>query len=789
MAQRRRPANPSTRPPSTPPAAHPRRGQAHPAALRRRRRRAQRRRRPRRRASAPPASPSGTAASAPAGSKPCATTTRCSPRSRAKPHQPHLRRVAEHPATPERVPPAPASTSAQPAPPRRRRRQPPRHRAPGLKLIEFDSLGGSGSPRLRQGPLHRPVHRRQDRQARFDAVQAFPPRPPPHEHLPPHPHCSRSPPSAPRWPATPSSASSAGPRATSSATPPSPAPLDGTPPAALRGALRRPARRPPAIAHAAHSPLVGRQRPRPQGPQAPPLAAPRALAEPAGPAGRFARDDAGAAQAPGGQPAHVLHRARPAPQHPQPPDRQHRHWRLCPPTQAPAVVRPRCMQFHLYVVLDEARLPLAGPCRQLTHIGHTPASGRDASTGLGSCPVGGSPVAEPFGPAGLATPGFQLGPCAPRARASPRRSFYQALTCLAATATWLCTAPAPFKRPLPGPGRRVFVPLQPHGTARLHRPGSRRPAPRLAAMPENCPPGLRPALGLHPGEPLMPFLTTARPRPHPSRPSTSAAVKTSSPPTTSSTTACSTPSTPAAPRCPSPSPGASASRRKADLLGIQRFFTSTAPTSRPTPGCSSRWPRPRRRLCSQGRPVANRGKAVPATRSHQQAPVERATHSHGRPYIPASSLKGALRTAPLLDGLNAGRRPLSHRKGRGPNSWDSTKLEKRLLEGDFATSPLRLLKPADLMPVRRARPRGALRPQPLQDLKRDKDGRSAPSRPPHPQECIAPGQYRAFAGRPRPPAPRRPRPPRLTPARPCARPTCATSPATATAPPAGRLDG
>lgn len=59
------------------------------------------------------------------------------------------------------------------------------------------------------------------------------------------------------------------------------------------------------------------------------------------------------------------------------------------------------------------------------------------------------------------------------------------------------------------------------------------------------------------------------------------------------------------------------------------------------------------------------------------------------PYIPGSSVKGALRTAYLnwLDRV----KPSKERKGRD--------LEKDLLEGAFQTDPLRLLKVSDFMPV------------------------------------------------------------------------------------------
>lgn len=185
---------------------------------------------------------------------------------------------------------------------------------------------------------------------------------------------------------------------------------------------------------------------------------------------------------------------------------------------------------------------------------------------------------------------------------------------------------------------------------------------------------------------------------------------------------------------------------EADLLRIQRFFHEHRAHFMPharllvpvAPGLADDYQDKIGQVANReatGRDVINK------------LSVERATHSHDRPYIPASSLKGALRTA-LLDGLNAGRRPLSTEKGRGPNSWDSTKLEKRLLEGDYATSPLRLLKPADLMPVGEPAREVLYALSRYKDLKRDKYGEE---RKPREQlfarkECIAPGQYRAFQG-------------------------------------------
>jgi CRISPR-associated protein Csm5 len=120
--------------------------------------------------------------------------------------------------------------------------------------------------------------------------------------------------------------------------------------------------------------------------------------------------------------------------------------------------------------------------------------------------------------------------------------------------------------------------------------------------------------------------------------------------------------------------------------------------------------------------------------------IERHTHSHNTPYIPGSSLKGALRTA-LMDRLN-NRRPVTDREEKK----NSAKLAKRLLDGDFSTSPLRLLKVGDLMPdenlcrsvlyaVNRYKHRKL-----DQKTGQEKIPKGIVAR----KECILPGQYRAL---------------------------------------------
>jgi len=179
---------------------------------------------------------------------------------------------------------------------------------------------------------------------------------------------------------------------------------------------------------------------------------------------------------------------------------------------------------------------------------------------------------------------------------------------------------------------------------------------------------------------------------------------------------------------------------KADLLGIQRFFRENAAHFTPhadtlipvASGLAADY----RKQVGQ---VANRESN--GNRVFNQLFIERASHTNGQPYIPGSSLKGALRTG-LLDRLNAGQRVTDPDERR-----NGSKLETRLLQGDFATSPLRLLKPSDLMPS------GEIARQVLyavnlkKDRVLDKEGnerqpRGIAAR----KECILPGQYRAFAG-------------------------------------------
>ena len=134
--------------------------------------------------------------------------------------------------------------------------------------------------------------------------------------------------------------------------------------------------------------------------------------------------------------------------------------------------------------------------------------------------------------------------------------------------------------------------------------------------------------------------------------------------------------------------------RRGSLPGIQRFFRDNAVAFKPhahvvMPVCAGVARMYEQRI----------GKAVNVEASGNQVfnklEIERHVYTGAlqQPFIPGTSFKGALRTA-WLDELNAEQRPQEN------TSKSTTAMEKRLLGGDFQTSPLRLLKVADLMPTR-----------------------------------------------------------------------------------------
>jgi CRISPR-associated protein Csm5 len=183
---------------------------------------------------------------------------------------------------------------------------------------------------------------------------------------------------------------------------------------------------------------------------------------------------------------------------------------------------------------------------------------------------------------------------------------------------------------------------------------------------------------------------------------------------------------------------------RASLLALQRFFREHASVFKPlaqvlipvSPGVASKYEQDIGRAVnheSNGNQVFNR------------FVIERATHTGAQawPYVPGSSFKGCLRTT-LLDELNQGQRITRPEEldRRGAAKGDA--VERRLLQGDFATSPLRLLKVADFMPTREPQ-RRVLYAVNHKKKRVIKDGREVqPKGIAARKESILQGQYRSF---------------------------------------------
>ena len=185
---------------------------------------------------------------------------------------------------------------------------------------------------------------------------------------------------------------------------------------------------------------------------------------------------------------------------------------------------------------------------------------------------------------------------------------------------------------------------------------------------------------------------------------------------------------------------------KASLLAIQRFFKDNAQIFKAQADVLI--------PVSEGVAQAyekNVGRAVNIEASanlvFNRLFIERAMHTGrlGQPYIPGSSFKGAIRTA-VLDELNQSQRVTRHDEMDRRGAAKSEAVERRLLKGDFATSPLRLLKVADLMPAPDREP--ARRVMFAVNRKKKlivKDGQELqPKGIAARKECILHGQYRAF---------------------------------------------
>ena len=179
--------------------------------------------------------------------------------------------------------------------------------------------------------------------------------------------------------------------------------------------------------------------------------------------------------------------------------------------------------------------------------------------------------------------------------------------------------------------------------------------------------------------------------------------------------------------------------RRGSLPGIQRFFRDHAAAFKPhahvvMPVCSGV-----ARLYEQ-----RIGKAANVEASGNQVfnklEIERHVYTGAlqQPFIPGTSFKGALRTA-WLDDLNAEQRPQEN------TSRSTTAMEKRLLGGDFQTSPLRLLKVADLMPTREPEREVLFA---VNRKKREVLGRDGQPLQPKGiaarKDCVLHGQYRLF---------------------------------------------
>jgi len=184
--------------------------------------------------------------------------------------------------------------------------------------------------------------------------------------------------------------------------------------------------------------------------------------------------------------------------------------------------------------------------------------------------------------------------------------------------------------------------------------------------------------------------------------------------------------------------------RRGSLAGIQAFFRNNAANFKPhahvvMPVCSGVADKYKDTLGRAANIEAN-GQPV-----FNKLEIERHvyTGAQQQPFIPGTSFKGALRTA-WLDDLNAGSKPNDvEYKGNG-EARSTAAMEKRLLGGDFQTSPLRLLKVADLMPAREPEREVLFAVDRYKQPKIKNGEETQKAAPPARKDCILPGQYRLF---------------------------------------------
>lgn len=193
--------------------------------------------------------------------------------------------------------------------------------------------------------------------------------------------------------------------------------------------------------------------------------------------------------------------------------------------------------------------------------------------------------------------------------------------------------------------------------------------------------------------------------------------------------------------------------RRGSLPGIQRFFREHADAFKPhahvvMPVCAGVARMYEQRIGKAANVEANGNQVF------NKLEIERHVYTGAlqQPFIPGTSFKGALRTA-WLDELNAGGEPYDVEFKRNGEAKSSANMEKRLLWGpeqrgqlgDFQTSPLRLLKVADLMPVREPE-REVLFAVNRKKREVMKDGEVVqPKGISARKDCVLPGQYRLFA--------------------------------------------
>lgn len=182
--------------------------------------------------------------------------------------------------------------------------------------------------------------------------------------------------------------------------------------------------------------------------------------------------------------------------------------------------------------------------------------------------------------------------------------------------------------------------------------------------------------------------------------------------------------------------------QRASLAGIQQFFRDNAAAFKPhayvvMPVAADVARQYERRLGraanleANGEPVFNK---LEIERHVFTGPLQ-------QPFIPGSSFKGALRTA-WLDELNGKRQPHDVEFKFNGEAKSTTRMETTLLGGDFQTSPLRLLKVADLMPTRE--PEREVLFAVNRRKRHPKDGEAQPRGLTARKDCVLPGQYRLF---------------------------------------------